>query len=62
MSNLASDRPDIPKEEIVRIQELIDKAVPDCLVTGYRPIIKGLDLPDPKHNHVLAAAMKMERR
>lgn len=58
MSKLASDRPDITKEKIERIRELVDKTVPDCLVKGYKPLIKGLDLPDPKDNHVLAAAIK----
>ncbi len=33
------------------------EAIPDCLVTGYEPLIDGLSLPDPKDRHVLAAAI-----
>ena len=31
--------------------------VPDCLVTGYEPLISTLTLPDPDDRHVLAAAI-----
>jgi hypothetical protein len=34
------------------------EAVPDCLVTGYEPLIRNLDLPDPDDRHVLAAAIR----
>lgn len=34
------------------------EAVPDCLVRGYEPLIRGLVLPDPDDRHVLAAAVK----
>lgn len=36
----------------------MDSAVPDCLVTGYEPLIETLRLPDPDDRHVLAAAIK----
>jgi hypothetical protein len=32
--------------------------VPDCLVTGYEPLVDALDLPDPSDRHVLAAAIR----
>ncbi|MHC5540641.1 hypothetical protein ACYOEI_20680 [Singulisphaera rosea] len=35
----------------------MDAAVPNCLVTGYEPLISGLTLPDPDDRHVLAAAI-----
>ncbi len=35
----------------------MDQAVPDCLVTGYEPLIAALSLPDPDDRHVLAAAI-----
>jgi hypothetical protein len=58
MSSLTKKYRDIPPEKIERIRSLIDAAVPDCLVHGYERIIEGLDLPDPKDRHVLAAAIK----
>ncbi|MEO9101205.1 MAG: PIN domain-containing protein [Burkholderiaceae bacterium] len=33
------------------------QAIPDCLVEGYEPLIAGLELPDTKDRHVLAAAI-----
>jgi len=35
----------------------MDRAVRDCLVSGYEPLIAGLYLPDPDDRHVLAAAV-----
>lgn len=32
--------------------------MPDCLVTGYEPLVDGLKLPDANDRHVLAAAIK----
>ena len=40
------------------LRDLLNKAVRDCLVTGYQPLIEALDLPDPDDRHVLAAAIK----
>ena len=46
-------------------EEIIDKrianvnlAFPDAMVSNYAPLIEGLELPDPKDRHVLAAAIK----
>jgi hypothetical protein len=36
----------------------MDRAVSDSLVSGYEPIIEGLELPDPADRHVLAAAIR----
>lgn len=36
------------------------RAVRDCLVVGYEPLLAILQLPDPKNNHVLAAAIKAQ--
>jgi len=36
----------------------MERAVPDCLVTGYESLIEGFSLPDPNDRHVLAAAVR----
>jgi predicted nucleic acid-binding protein len=55
---LRKNRPDITVEKTTRLCQLMHDAVRDCLVTGYQPLIEGLDLPDPDDRHVLAAAIK----
>jgi hypothetical protein len=55
--NLARQRPDIDPAQLARTRSLMDRAVPDCLVTGYEAHIAELDLPDPDDRHVLAAAI-----
>lgn len=48
---LARNRPDIPLERLERLRYLINESVPDCLVTGYEPLIEILKLPDPDDRH-----------
>jgi predicted nucleic acid-binding protein len=55
---LRKNRPDTTAEKTTRLCQLMNDAVRDCLVTGYQPLIEGLDLPDPDDRHVLAAAIK----
>ncbi|MCA9323326.1 MAG: PIN domain-containing protein [Planctomycetes bacterium] len=57
MRSLAARRPDIGLEPLERIRFQIDRAVPDCLVTGFEPLVESLELPDPNDRHVLAAAI-----
>jgi PIN domain len=56
--NLLSNRPDLTREKLERTRQLMDKAAPDALVTGYERRIAGLTLPDPNDRHVLAAAIQ----
>lgn len=58
MTALARNRPDIPAARLERLGALINDSVPDCLITGYEPLIENLKLPDPDDRHVLAAAIK----
>jgi predicted nucleic acid-binding protein len=58
--NLAVRRPDIPAEKLQHTRRLMDRAVPDCLVTDYEPYIDKLELPDPNDRHVLAAAIRAQ--
>ena len=56
-SSLARDRPDITRERIDEIRDLMDKAFPDASVRGFDASIDSLDLPDSNDRHVLAAAI-----
>jgi predicted nucleic acid-binding protein len=56
--NLLEDRPDLTREQLERIRDMMNSHVRDCLVTGYEPLIVGLTLPDPDDRHVLAAAIR----
>ena len=58
MSSLLANRPDLTREKLERTRQLMDKAAPDALVKGYKHLIPGLVLPDPKDRHVLAAAIR----
>jgi len=55
--NLIKNKPQL--EDSVRRQETAIRDVfGECLVTGYAPLIPGLNLPDENDRHVLAAAIK----
>jgi predicted nucleic acid-binding protein len=58
LSNLGKKRPDIPAEKLGILRDLMNRAVRDCLVTGYESLVESLHLPDPDDRHVLAAAIK----
>ncbi len=58
MRSVRRDRPDLSDKQLQRTQRLMDRAVPDCLVRGYRPLIDGITLADPGDRHVVAAAIK----
>lgn len=58
MTALLKNRPDLDPQKLERTRELMNAAIPDCLVDRYESLIQGLDLPDPKDRHVLAAAIQ----
>lgn len=51
-------RKGVDEKEAERRVMRANLAFPDALVTNYSGLIKGLELPDPKDRHVLAAAIK----
>lgn len=56
--NLLARRSDLTREKLDRTSSLMNRAVPDCLVTDYETLIEGLQLPDADDRHVLAAAIR----
>ena len=56
--NLLLHRPDLTAEQLNRTSALMDRAIPDALVTGHEELIVGLTLPDIDDRHVLAAAIR----
>ena len=58
MRSLLKNRPDLTRDKLERTRQLMDKAAPDALVTGYEYLIPGLTLPDENDRHVLAAAIR----
>lgn len=58
--NLLKAREDLTAENLQRTVDLMNQAVPDCLVENYEGYIDALELPDPDDRHVLAAAIKCQ--
>jgi predicted nucleic acid-binding protein len=48
----------VTEEQVGRLRDRMNRAVRDCLVEGYEPLVEILELPDPDDRHVLAAAIK----
>ncbi|ESX24349.1 hypothetical protein X767_12015 [Mesorhizobium sp. LSJC264A00] len=46
----------IEPEKLQKLRELMDRAVPDALVSGYEQLEGGIELPDPNDRHIVAAA------
>lgn len=57
-SALRRHLPDVEEQKLDRLRTLMVKAVRDCNVTNYEPLIAALELPDPGDRHVLAAAIR----
>jgi len=55
--SVLADRPDLDREKLERTRDLMNQAVPDCLVQGHESLVPMLELPDPDDRHVLAAAI-----
>jgi hypothetical protein len=58
--NLLADGRGRERERLERTRDLMNQAIPDCLVAGYEARIPALHLPDPEDRHVLAAAIEAE--
>ncbi|WP_298771279.1 PIN domain-containing protein [uncultured Shewanella sp.] len=56
--NLLMNRPDLNPKALDKVRQLMNKHVPDCLVSHYEPLIDSIKLPDLDDRHVVAAAIK----
>jgi len=54
---LLRNQPERDRAKLERTCSLMDEAAGDSLVTGYKPLIASLSLPDRGDRHVLAAAI-----
>lgn len=57
-SSVLRVNPELDPDRLARTRAKMVKAVPDCLVTGYEPLIDGIRLPDEGDRHVVAAAVR----
>lgn len=51
-------RPDLTRERLEVRRRAMDESIPDCLVTGYQSLVRGIELPDADDRHVVAAAIR----
>jgi len=51
-------RPELSADKLARTRELMNGALPECLVEGYEDLMSSLQLPDDDDRHVLAAAIR----
>jgi hypothetical protein len=58
MRNVQRDYPDMTREKVERIRDLMDRHALDSIVTGHEELAPALTLPDPDDRHVLAAAIR----
>lgn len=56
--NLKANRPDLDPANIDRTAILMNRALPDAMVTGFEQLVAGVDLPDADDRHVVAAAIR----
>jgi predicted nucleic acid-binding protein len=55
--NVLKNRPDLTKDKLITVCNLMNENAGDCLVEKYEKIIPQLNLPDKNDHHVLAAAI-----
>jgi predicted nucleic acid-binding protein len=55
--HILANRPDLDRDRLARTRQLMERAIPDVLITGHMRLLDSLELPDPDDRHVLAAAI-----
>lgn len=52
------NRPDLDPASLTRTKDLMCRAVPDCMISGFERLVPSITLPDAKDAHVVAAAIR----
>src|SRR5262249_41380853 len=47
LGSLRRNRPDIAPDKLIRLRDLMNAAIPDCLIAGYEPLVEGIKLRTP---------------
>lgn len=55
-----TQRPDLTPDRLARTRDLMNRTVPECLVTGYAGLSGQAVLPDSGDRHVLEAAIRCQ--
>lgn len=55
--NVHASRPDLAVTRLEQTRDLMNRAVRDCLVSGFEYLIDGIIVPDMNDRHVVAAAI-----
>lgn len=55
---LSKNRPDLTRQSLEKVRDLMNLHARDALVEGFEPLIETLELPDSNDRHVLAAAIQ----
>jgi hypothetical protein len=55
--NLATSAPAIPMERLQNTRRLMNDALPEAMVSGYKHHVPAVNLPDPDDRHVVAAGI-----
>jgi PIN domain len=55
--NVVRNRPDLDATRLRNTAELMEKAIPDAMISGYERFIPTIELPDQDDRHVVAAAL-----
>jgi len=55
--NLIKNRPELNSEQIKQTGKLMNKALPDAMVTGFETLVDSIKLPDVEDRQVVAAAI-----
>ncbi|MAM86415.1 MAG: PIN domain-containing protein [unclassified Hahellaceae] len=56
--NLLVQRPDLKREKLERVRDLMNQHVPGSVVAGFESLVDSIHLPDPNDRHVVAAAIQ----
>lgn len=57
IGNLLEQRPDLTREQLLRVRDLMNQHVRGSLVESFEPLIHSVELPDQGDRHVVACAI-----